>query len=359
MALQLRYPGEADFSSRAALNDLPPSPTSANGLTKRPVTAVFRVGTSLSSLDPSAVCSIVSLSSDKVVVVAPLDVADEYVWIWIESLFDHIAPRNVISMSTLMSLTYDSELHEACVLRMLRTTSSVEAPVHDVPILASPRFVTGIPAALLTYCELHQQDCSVFVTLHHSSSTVSQIAAAFHGITPLVQVESTKQGGRHVSGAPSSANSFEALKRKFEFRTPQKQASPFVFTKKNRPDDEMTPVAKPKGKATAKSPSLPAKQHADNTVDLCTPLRPTTVHANSSSKPSTTPRVHRISEVESNVRNQLKSANDRQKLEIFDALCGVLQKKIQHHIAALHHGKDSTQLVHVCTTSKSASTALT
>ncbi|ETV70540.1 hypothetical protein H257_13928 [Aphanomyces astaci] len=268
MALQLRYPGEADFSSRAALNDLPPSPTSTNGLTKRPVTAVFRwsphvraslqrqneskltpnelviatgrraasimqqivactpearvlgtlvlsttfiVDTSLSSLDPSAVCSIVSLSSDKVVVVAPLDVADEHVWIWIESLFDHIAPRNVISMSTLMSLTYDSELHEACVLRMLRTTSSVEAPVHDVPILASPRFVTGIPAALLTYCELRQQDCSVFVTLHHSSSTVSQIAAAFHGITPLVQVESTKQGGPHVSGAPSSANSFEAL----------------------------------------------------------------------------------------------------------------------------------------------------
>ncbi|ETV70539.1 hypothetical protein, variant [Aphanomyces astaci] len=109
----------------------------------------------------------------------------------------------------------------------------------------------------------------------------------------------------------------------------------------------MTPVTKPKGKATAKSPSLPAKQHADNTVDLCTPLRPTTVHANSSTKPSTTPRVHRISEVESNVRNQLTSANDRQKLEIFDALCGVLQKKIQHHIAALHHGKDSTQLVHV------------
>ncbi|RHZ25428.1 hypothetical protein DYB37_007951 [Aphanomyces astaci] len=148
-------------------------------------------------------------------------------------------------------------------------------------------------------------------------------------------------------------------KRKFEFRTPQKQASPFVFTKKNRPDDEMTPVTKPKGKATAKSPSLPAKQHADNTVDLCTPLRPTTVHANSSTKPSTTPRVHRISEVESNVRNQLTSANDRKKLEIFDALCGVLQKKIQHHIAALHHGKDSTQLVHVCTISKSASTALT
>ncbi|ETV99965.1 hypothetical protein H310_07418 [Aphanomyces invadans] len=269
MALQLRYPTEADFSSRAPLSDLPPFPTSPSGPSKLPVTAVFRwspqvraslkyqketrlttkdlviatgqhahnimqrvventpearvlgtlilssahiVESSLSAFDPSAVCSIVSLSNDKVVVVAPLDVADEDVWIWTESLFAHIEPQRVISVSTLMSVTYDSELHETCSLRMLQTSASfAEQIAHNIPILASPRFVMGIPAALLTYSELRHLQCTVYVTLHHTSSTMSQIAASFGSITPLLQAESTKKHEGFSVMDVSFANKYEDL----------------------------------------------------------------------------------------------------------------------------------------------------
>ncbi len=57
-------------------------------------------------------------------VLAPsaLEIADDDVWDWVETLFEHIRAQEVITLCTLKSLTYDSDLHDACALYMLTSS---------------------------------------------------------------------------------------------------------------------------------------------------------------------------------------------------------------------------------------------
>ncbi|KAG9399679.1 hypothetical protein AC1031_011491 [Aphanomyces cochlioides] len=242
MALQLRYPEEADFRSRVATVDS----TTDDESSKREVSACFRlspygrqqlqnksvlpvhrlvVATGddaarfaqrvvdatpdaqiLGSLvlsnmmitestfgsTPSRVCSIVSLSQDVVVVVAPYKVDEMHAWEWTDALLARFAPTHIVSLSTLVSLTYDDDLHEACSLRKLLTSPNALASMNDeIATLASPRFVTGIPAALLTFCHLHGLQGSLFVVLYHSTTSWRAIVSAYLPILNLVQAETT------------------------------------------------------------------------------------------------------------------------------------------------------------------------
>ncbi|KAH9070915.1 hypothetical protein Ae201684P_007460 [Aphanomyces euteiches] len=138
---------------------------------------------------PSRVCSIVSLSQDVVVVVAPYKVDEMHAWEWADALLARFAPTHIVSLSTLVSLTYDDDLHEACSLRKLLTSPN---PLNDdIATLASPRFVTGIPAALLTFCHLHGLQGSLFVVLHHSTTSWRAILSAYLPILDLVQAKTT------------------------------------------------------------------------------------------------------------------------------------------------------------------------
>ncbi|ETV99967.1 hypothetical protein, variant [Aphanomyces invadans] len=149
-------------------------------------------------------------------------------------------------------------------------------------------------------------------------------------------------------------------KRKFEFRTPQKEASPFVFTKKqqrpnNNHDGGATTRATTGPSHATKSSKGKSTQHASSAVaSSSTQCRQADATADVYSTPTNVPTKQprqslpqRISPVETQIRKELAASNDSRKLDIFDALCGVLHKKIQHHVTAMHPGKDSTQLVHV------------
>ncbi|KAF0698074.1 Aste57867_11281 [Aphanomyces stellatus] len=259
MALQLRYPEEADFHSRSALDvtchSTPPKITSAfvrwshdvrrqhsnNGnISFTPNRLIIAAGPSASHLmekivahtpesrvigtivlstskivntkfdsSPSAVCSIVSLSHESLAVISPGDIEENSTWEWIDAVMGSIHSQNVISLSTLMSVTFDEELHEVCSLQKLCTTSQ-GGEEKEVPVLALPRFITGVPAALLTYCEIRQKRCSAFVSLHHTSSTTAQIIKAFGPILHLVGVESTKPLDTYASSM-NEVKSFEDL----------------------------------------------------------------------------------------------------------------------------------------------------
>ncbi|OQS04658.1 hypothetical protein THRCLA_20827 [Thraustotheca clavata] len=237
MSLQLRYPEEADFHSRAFLDDEEAIPQASSAIFRwtpvvrtelaqksekwlspsRLIVATGKEATSfarqltndnteliatllLSSTPivnttfasgPEAISSIVALSPDTLLLQAPLNVPEEAIWTFIDALFDHIRPQEVISLSSLLSVMYDSELHNGCVLYRLSNANSLIAM--EIPTLPTPRFVSGIPAALLTYvmlrfCSLRKQRASLFLTLQHPTTTVPEAVKCMNRLLPSLKL---------------------------------------------------------------------------------------------------------------------------------------------------------------------------
>ncbi|KDO22932.1 hypothetical protein SPRG_11776 [Saprolegnia parasitica CBS 223.65] len=220
MALQLRYPEEADFHSRTFVDvEEAPAPALADAIfrwspsvradlarrnetcltparllvaTGAEATAFAKtisqgspvLGTLVLSTTPiahttfgagpAAVCALVALTPETLLLLAPLEVAENDVWTFVDALFAHVAPQEVMSLSALMSVTYDATLHDGCVLYQLASS-----PLSEVPMLPAPRFVTGIPAALLTYCTLRRRRASVFVSLLHPTTSLLESTRCF------------------------------------------------------------------------------------------------------------------------------------------------------------------------------------
>ncbi|OQR92102.1 hypothetical protein ACHHYP_04056 [Achlya hypogyna] len=249
MALQLRYPEEADFHSRtfvdvdeaatasnataifrwspsvradlAARNETYLSPTRLIVATGAEASEFARslsseapvVGTLVLSSTPivhttfasgpSAVCAIVALTPETLLAIAPLDVADNDVWTFVDALFANIQPQEVISMSTLMSVTYDADLHDGCVLYQLATGAPESTPV---PVLPAPRFVTGVPAALLTHSALRRRRAVVYITLQHPTTSLLATARCLTPLLPLLGLQEPT-----AALAAATSKSFENL----------------------------------------------------------------------------------------------------------------------------------------------------
>ncbi|EQC27043.1 hypothetical protein SDRG_15157 [Saprolegnia diclina VS20] len=252
MALQLRYPEEADFHSRTFIDDEEaPAPTLADAIFRwspsvradlarrsetclTPARLIVATGAEATAFGktisqdapvlgtlvlsttpiahttfgagPAAVCALLALTPETLLLLAPLEVAEHDVWTFVDALFAHVAPQEVVSLSALMSVTYDATLHDGCVLYQLASSSS--SPLSDVPMLSAPRFVTGIPAALLTHCTLRRRRAAVFVSLQHPTTSLLESTRCFGPLQThlgLMSVTSTKR----VDDA--TTKSFESL----------------------------------------------------------------------------------------------------------------------------------------------------
>uniref|UniRef100_K3X5F1 Proteasome assembly chaperone 1 n=1 Tax=Globisporangium ultimum (strain ATCC 200006 / CBS 805.95 / DAOM BR144) TaxID=431595 RepID=K3X5F1_GLOUD len=233
MALSLRFPEEADFSSRVVGLD-------ALDKDERPVShAIFRVdkliigmpggperfvrelttdwqpvGTLVVSDDVMQPCTLARDSISACVIVSKYDIEDENAagknvlavrlpvaiapestWVWVNALQQHIHAHEVFCLDAQMSSTmYDSPYpnEQFPLLRVLATSGvSDENALSEYPVrtLEVPRFTSGIPAALLTLGELKAQRVRVVLTICEFTTLPSEIVRCLLPLCPLLALD--------------------------------------------------------------------------------------------------------------------------------------------------------------------------
>lgn len=104
------------------------------------------------------------------IALAVQEVSEQSVWLWTCSLLQHIEPQEIVCLETQASPIYENAYgYEAYpFLRMLATSSVAEEVEMEVPvhILETPRFLNGVPAALLTHVRLPHETYEIVHLAH-------------------------------------------------------------------------------------------------------------------------------------------------------------------------------------------------
>lgn len=97
------------------------------------------------------------------IALAVQEVSEQSVWLWTRSLLQHIEPQEIICLETQASAMYENAYGNEAYpfLRMLATSSVAEEAKMEAPvrILETPRYLNGVPAALLTHVRSVDQAC--------------------------------------------------------------------------------------------------------------------------------------------------------------------------------------------------------
>ncbi|TDH66973.1 hypothetical protein CCR75_004538 [Bremia lactucae] len=139
--------------------------------------------------------SVTDESNTLAVVVGP-EVPIITTWVWLNTLLQHVDTNDIVCLCSELSTIYADrhlDAENGAKLRVLTSSTVPQAMKINVSLLEVPQFVTGIPAALLTYGELRKHHVRVFVSLRDVSSTSSDVMRSFMPIA--VSMLGTREDG--------------------------------------------------------------------------------------------------------------------------------------------------------------------
>lgn len=155
-----------------------------------------------------------------VVLTCEIDVKPEETFVWTQQLFARVAVKSssqggqVVVLTSTDTGNYISDLPPGdmpeCFLHSLATRSFSGIPV--APMLAQPNLVTGLPAQVLTYCEVNCVPAVLYICYARSLSASTAAVTAFRQLCKsssladiIVASEKSKQRAIELSSKFSSA----------------------------------------------------------------------------------------------------------------------------------------------------------
>ncbi|TMW61165.1 hypothetical protein Poli38472_013628 [Pythium oligandrum] len=155
-----------------------------------PTTLSTRPATACQILSPHPVDH-ASFGADMAVIM-PQEVSNGSIWRWTQALHAHLPAEEVIVFDSQLSTIYDFGGYAndgEPMIRMLSSASARDAKFERlVPALETPRYTTGIAAALLTQGELRRRRVRAFISLRSAHTTVDESARSFGPLVSLLDL---------------------------------------------------------------------------------------------------------------------------------------------------------------------------
>jgi len=127
-----------------------------------------------------------------------VDNDDSYAWT--KLLFEHVTAKRVFIFDTIDEMKIQEILDDGEVelpmLRMLKTKTAVPLNLPKnlgCSFLESPQIVCGLPAALLTHCQIYEMSAILYLSVESQTHLGSETFLGFESVFPFV-TETTLKG---------------------------------------------------------------------------------------------------------------------------------------------------------------------
>ncbi|PRP77625.1 hypothetical protein PROFUN_00486 [Planoprotostelium fungivorum] len=141
----------------------------------------------LDRLDIVGTIILPEVDMDTLLVLCQYEITPERAFEWVETLFDHVSPRQTYTLHGQLSKFLEEG--ERNVLRKIQhSTQPQEEDKTICPFLESVTIVSGAPAAVLTYCQAKANNVTSFVSLWDGQIDEGSVSI-LEPTTPLYQKE--------------------------------------------------------------------------------------------------------------------------------------------------------------------------
>jgi len=112
---------------------------------------------------------------------------------WTKSVFTNIVAKSVFVLDVIDELKIQDVLEESEIefpaLRMLKTNSANPVPLPkniSCPFLESPQIICGLPASILTHCQIHRIAATLYLSAESQTQLGPETLIGFESVFPSV-----------------------------------------------------------------------------------------------------------------------------------------------------------------------------